>query len=166
MKKIQPSVILAVFFSFSVFFSFCGLTATAEEIKPLDSKSSQGEDTIREIGVSESGQDQYKAMTSAKVIAQANLMSTIEGTFIQRIVRTKGGKKAGEEIRTRVRGSLAGARPCGAVYHADKGYAEVCLEIKLEGKGGLYEAFSPYTFRRVQGDRQFELTGPASVLQQ
>ena len=166
MKTLRSRMITAVLLFFSVFL-FSPLRPTAaDEIQPLDSKSSHGEDTIREIGVSESGQDQYKAMTSAKIIAQANLMSTIEGTFIERIVQTTGGKKAGEAVRTRVKGTLAGARPCGAVYHADEGYAEVCLEIKLEGKGGLYEAFSPYTFRKIAGDQQFELTGPTSVLQQ
>ncbi len=167
MKTLRPPLILVAFLSFSVFLFFLiRLTAAGDEMKLLKLKASHGEDTIRETGVSEIGQDQYKAMTSAKIIAQANLMSTIEGTFIERIVRTNGGKKIGEEIRTRVKGTLAGAKPCGAVYHADQGYAEVCLEIKLKGKGGLYEALSPYTFRKVEGDQQYELTGPASVLQQ
>jgi hypothetical protein len=107
-------------------------------------KSSSEKDVIRAVGVSAPNQDKYRAITSAKTIAQANLLSMIQTTYIDRIVQSKGYEITEETIRTRVQGVIVGAFSCGATYHADQGYAEVCVEIKLNGEGGLYEAlYSP-----------------------
>jgi hypothetical protein len=112
--------------------------------KPLTKKSSSEKDVIQAVGVSAPNQDKYSAMTSAKAIAQANLLSMIQSTYIDRIVKSKGNEITEETIRTRVQGVIVGAFSCGATYHADQGYAEVCLEIKLNGESGLYEAlYSP-----------------------
>ena len=117
--------------------------ADAEE-KPLAERSPSERGVIRAVGVSEANQDRYKAITAAKVIAQSNLLGMIQSTYIDRIVQSKGDDILDKTIRARVQGVIAGAFSCGATYHEDQGYAEVCLEVKLNGKGGLYEAlYSP-----------------------
>lgn len=116
----------------------------ATEDSPLTEKSSSEKSVIQAVGVSAPNQDKYRAITSAKAIAQANLLSMIQTTYIDRIVQSKDNEITEETIRTRVQGVIVGAFSCGATYHADQGYAEVCVEIKLNGEGGLYEAlYSP-----------------------
>ena len=112
--------------------------------KPLTEKSPSDSGVIRALGVSAPNQNKFNAITSAKAIAQANLLSRIQSTYIDRIVQSRGDEIIEETIRTRVQGVIVGAFSCGSTYHADEGYAEVCLEIKLNGEGGLNEAlYSP-----------------------
>jgi hypothetical protein len=134
-------------------------TDAQDKNRTFDATSASGKDVIRAIGVSAPNQDEYSATTAAKVIAMANLLSTIESTFIERIIKYKGNQVVEEEIRTRVQGTLVGASSCGSKYYADKGYAEVCVEIKLNGKGGLYAALHPFTFRKAENGQQYEFTG-------
>ena len=143
MKKFYIKALTTITLLASSLIIFSTLQAAAED-SPLTERSSSERDVIRAVGVSAPNQDKYSAITSAKAIAQANLLSMIQATYIDRIVRSKGDEITEETIRTRVQGAIVGAFSCGATYHADEGYAEVCVEIKLKGKGGLYEAlYSP-----------------------
>ncbi len=143
MKNHTIKALTAMILTASLLIIFPAPQAGSQD-KPLTEESPAESGVIRAVGVSAPNQDRYRAITAAKVIAQSNLLSMIQSRYNDRIVQSKDNQRIEETIRTRVQGVIAGAFSCGATYHADQGYAEVCLEIKLNGKGGLYEAlYSP-----------------------
>ncbi|RPI75664.1 MAG: hypothetical protein EHM45_14660 [Desulfobacteraceae bacterium] len=98
---------------------------------------------IQVTGLSEQGQTQVKALRVAQLAAQRALLETLQGLQLQGKTTIKKGMLESDEIRTSVEGYLKGAVKCGEVFHADKGYAEVCMRVPLRGPGGIYEMFMP-----------------------
>ena len=108
-----------------------------------DPKSIFEKGYIQVTGLSEAGQTQVKALRVAQLVAQRALLETLQGLQLQGQTTVKKGMLASDEIRTTVEGYLKGAIKCGELFHADKGYAEVCMRVPLRGQGGIYELFMP-----------------------
>lgn len=108
-----------------------------------DPKSIFEKGYIQVTGSSEQGQTQAKALRVAQLVAQRALLETLQGLQLQGKTTIKKGMLESDEIRTSVEGYLQGAVQCGEVFHADKGYAEVCMRVPLRGQGGIYKMFMP-----------------------
>ena len=98
---------------------------------------------IQVISGSEEGQSRYRAIRAAKVVAQRDLLEIIEGLNLNGTTSVQDGMLQSDSIKTSVQGFLRGAVQCGQKYNSDKGFAEVCLQVHLRGKGGLYETLLP-----------------------
>jgi len=98
---------------------------------------------IQVVGISEEGQSRYRAVRSAEVVAQRELLETIQGLHLSGETTIKDGMLQSDVIRTRVQGFLRGAVKCGYKYHPNRGYAEVCLRLYIRGKGGMYDIILP-----------------------
>ena len=120
-------------------------------------------DGIKAIGVSAEGQSKYAALTSAEVIAKRNLVEMIKGVSISSVTHMKNSKITSDIIETRVQGLIVGATSCGKKYFQDKGYAEVCLQIPMHGRGGVFDAIFPVIKEFVPKD---ELYAPTKKVKQ
>ncbi len=98
---------------------------------------------IQVIGYSEEGQSRYRAIRSAEVVAQRELLEVLQGLHLYGETTVKDGMLQSDVIRTRVQGFLRGAIKCGEKYYPDRGYAEVCLRLYIRGKGGMYDIILP-----------------------
>ncbi len=101
------------------------------------------EGVIRVIGVSAPGQSKYSALQAAEVIAQAKLVGIIDGLSISGNITVKFGKTVDHTITRSIYGFLRNATPCGKKYDSVKGEAEVCMQLDLRGRRGLYGAVYP-----------------------
>jgi len=99
---------------------------------------------IQAKGISASGQSKYNAIESAKIIAQKNLIEQIKGIIITNTTQMKNGIIISDIIQSKVSGLIRGAQSCGQTFYKEKGYAEVCMEIKLNGQGGVYDIIYPF----------------------
>ena len=98
---------------------------------------------IQVVGISEEGQSRYRALRSAEVVAQRELLEILQGLHLYGETTLKDGMLQSDVIRTRVQGFLRGAVKCGEKYYPDRGYAEVCLRLYIRGKGGMYDIILP-----------------------
>jgi hypothetical protein len=98
---------------------------------------------IQVIGFSEEGQSRYKAIRAAQVVAQRDLVEVMQGLKLYGTTSVRDGMLESDEIKTSVEGFLRGAANCGQKYHADTGYAEVCMRVNIRGRGGLYDILLP-----------------------
>jgi len=99
--------------------------------------------TIQATGTSASGQNKFSAIESAKIIAQKNLIEQIKGITITSTTQIKNGIIISDIIQTQVSGLIKGAKSCGQTFYKKEGYAEVCMEMKLNGQGGVYDLMYP-----------------------
>lgn len=100
--------------------------------------------SIRSLGISAPGQDETSAYIVAETDAQRNLLSMTSGTLISSFSSVQMGTLIEDAILSRVDGFLKNAVSCGKSYDAHQGYATVCLEIRLQGIGGLYHSVYPH----------------------
>lgn len=98
---------------------------------------------IQVVGASEEGQSRYRAMRSATVVAQRDLLEVVEGLRLSGETTVKDGMLQSDDIRTGINGFLRGAVKCGETYHDDGRYGEVCMQLNIRGKGGLYDVILP-----------------------
>ena len=98
---------------------------------------------IQVTGVSEEGQGRYAAVRAAAVVAQRDLLETLEGLRLYGETTVKNGMLQSDEIRTTIQGFLKGAVKCGEKFNRESGYAEVCMRLYIRGKGGLYDVILP-----------------------
>lgn len=120
------------------------LPASAEEFQTVvDPVEVFKEGYIQVVGFSEEGQRQFNAIRAATVVAQRDLLEQFKGLAINGETTILDGMLASDTVRTKVSGFLRGARKCGQRFDRDKGFAEVCLRLKLRGKGGAYEVVYP-----------------------
>jgi len=109
----------------------------------FNNKKNFQEGVIRAIGVSAPGQEEYKALTAAQIIAQTNLIAKIKGASISSRKIRRNGVIIQDEIYRTIHGLIVGAEPCGEKYYQDKGYAKYCVQISLNGRKGVYDAVFP-----------------------
>ncbi len=98
---------------------------------------------IQVVSGSEEGQSRYRALRAAKVVAQRDLLEIIQGLNLYGSTTVQDGMLQSDNIKTTVQGFLRGAAQCGQSYNSEKGFAEVCMQVHLRGKGGLYESILP-----------------------
>lgn len=98
---------------------------------------------IQVVGASEEGQTRYKAVRAAEVLAQRQLLEILQGINLYGATTVKDGMLRSDAVVSTVEGFLRGAVRCGETFHADKGYAEVCMRLNIRGKGGLYDIILP-----------------------
>jgi len=98
---------------------------------------------IKAIGISEKGQSRFQALTAAKIIAEKNLIEKIKGVSITSKTVMKNSMITEDSIISQVRGLIIGAVSCGEKYYQNDGYAEVCVQMPLHGRGGVYDIVYP-----------------------
>ena len=98
---------------------------------------------IQVTGSSEEGQTRYRAIRSATVIAQRDLLEVIQGLSLFGATTVKDGMLGSDHIKTTVSGVIKGAQKCGEKWHSDTGHAEVCMKIYIRGKGGMFDIILP-----------------------
>ena len=124
------------------FITFGGLSTSRVESAakaPSGLKESFERGYFQVIGKSAQGQSRYRAIRSAEVTAQRELLGIIQRIRLY-------GLTAMEDAFSRqvVSGFLRGAVKCGQSYDADEGSAQVCLKLNLYGSEGLYENILPF----------------------
>lgn len=91
---------------------------------------------IRQTGViritaeSAKGQEQYNALASARIVAQKNLLSIVNGIKVNSDALVQKGEMTSEEIRAVVSGHIK-ALDCGAYYDASNGIGYYCMEFQV-----------------------------------
>lgn len=91
---------------------------------------------IRQTGViritaeSAKGQDQYQALTAARIMSQKNLLSIIDGIKLNSDGLVKDGKMTHDEVRAIVNGHIK-AFDCGAFYDSSNGIGYYCMEFPV-----------------------------------
>jgi hypothetical protein len=98
---------------------------------------------IQVIGTSEEGQSRYRALRAAQVVAQRDLLETMQGLNLTGGTSVSDGMLQSDQINTTVQGFLRGAVKCGQRYDATRRYGEVCMRVNIRGKGGLYDIILP-----------------------
>jgi hypothetical protein len=98
---------------------------------------------LQVVGYSEEGQSRYRALRSAQVVAQRDLLEAMQGLHLFGSTSVKDGMLQSDDIKTSVEGYLRGATKCGQEYDSSKGYGEVCMRVYIRGKGGLYDIILP-----------------------
>ena len=96
---------------------------------------------FRVIGLSADGQSEYDALTSARLVAQAEILELIQGIKIDKNVEVKteegkdfrgytarGGRLTNEEIKGNVVGYLK-PHECGSFYDSTIGRGYYCVEM-------------------------------------
>lgn len=135
------------FFTIAVFWGALAMVpgAWAEEEWKTVTEPNQifEEGYIQVTGMSAEGQKRFAAIRVATVMAQRGLLETLEGLTLYGETNVKDGMLESDKTRTTVQGFLRGAMKCGQKYHDSTGYAEVCMRVKLRGKGSLYEVMMP-----------------------
>lgn len=97
---------------------------------------------FRVYGESADGQSHYDALAAARLVAQANLLTTIQGLKIEKNIQVKtdeGGKdfrgfssKGGRLTEEDIKGTTTGyLKPyeCGAYYDSSIGRGYYCVEV-------------------------------------
>lgn len=90
-------------------------------------------------GRSEGKQTRFQALRSAEVMAQQELLKTLQKIKIFGSKEIDAGVKEAEWI-----GFLQGAMACGNSYQEERGQAAVCLRFNLYGPQGLYDRILPW----------------------
>jgi len=117
--------------------------AFAEDLKAVDTPNAIFETGyIQVVGESEAGQTQYKAKRAAKIVAQRNLLETVQGLHLIGASTVKDGMEVSDGIQTSVRGFLQGAVVVAEEY-LPGGYGRVVLRLNLRGKNSLYTSLAP-----------------------
>ena len=98
---------------------------------------------VKATGISAEGQSKYTAISSAEIIAQRNLVEKIKGVSLSSVTQMRDSVITSDIIKTRVQGLVVGAMSCGKKYHEHKGYAEVCLQMPMHGRGGVFDVVYP-----------------------
>jgi len=111
---------------------------------------------IKAIGISAEGQSKYAAITSAEIIAQRNLIEKIKGVSLSSVTQMKNSKITSDIIQTRVQGLIVGAISCGKKYDEKKGFAEVCLQMPMHGRGGVFDVVYPAIQEFVPKTKPFQ----------
>ena len=110
-------------------------------------------------GMSKSGQHRYAAIRAATVVAQRDLLERLKGVRVHGDTTIEDGILQSDTVKTNVEGFLQGARPCGQKYNSIERYAEVCLRLYFNGKGGIYDSVYP-AFREGKVLSLLESTAP------
>lgn len=119
-------------YSFSVTPNAPTVVRSVEDL-PKDSTTPE---EIRKNGViritaeSAKGQDQYDALTAARIMAQTNLLSIIDGIKVNSARLVKSGRMTEDETKTIVSGHIR-AFDCGAFYDAVNGIGYHCMEFPV-----------------------------------
>ncbi len=92
---------------------------------------------VEVTGESATGQTEYNAVRAAKLVAQREILEVLQGLRLYGDTTVKDGMLVSEVIQTKVRGFLRGAFECGKQYFPDKGYARVCLRLRLASMFGV-----------------------------
>lgn len=111
------------------------------------------------VGMSEAGQRRYAAIVSAKAVAQRDLLERFKGVRVHGSTTIQDGMLRNDTIKTHVDGFLKGARPCGQKYHPIERYAEVCMRLYFNGKGGIFDTIYP-AFREKKVASLMEYEAP------
>jgi hypothetical protein len=128
--------------SVAVILFFMGVSVQAAEAKkPITDPVNIFENgVLRTVGGSEEGLTRYKALREAQLHAHHELNNTLQGLSLVGPASIEEGMEQSNEIRKSVETFLTGVEKCGQVYHENRGRADVCLQIRIKGTGGLYEA--------------------------
>jgi hypothetical protein len=94
-------------------------------------------------GKSATGQEESMAERAAVVIAQRNLLETIQGLNLAGETSIVNNVGMRDIINTKVVGRLRGATPVKVVFDEAKGNAVAWVRYNLKGTGGLYDAAAP-----------------------
>jgi len=94
-------------------------------------------------GKSATGQEESMAERAAVVIAQRNLLETIQGLNLAGETSIVNNVGMCDIINTKVVGRLRGVTPVKVVFDEAKGNAVAWVRYNLKGTGGLYDAAAP-----------------------
>ncbi|OQY57039.1 MAG: hypothetical protein B6245_17550 [Desulfobacteraceae bacterium 4572_88] len=117
-------------------------TAYAQDFSAQDQKQIFLEGVVTAVGTSAPGQKRYQAIKAAELDAQSKLVGKTQGIHISNSTTSELNKLVKDTIERRIQGTLHGVRSCGEKFYSD-GHAEVCQQIDLRGKGGIYDAAYP-----------------------
>jgi len=105
--------------------------------------------TLTCVGISEKSQSKYAAYTSAKIIAQRNLLQFLKGVKITSTTTIENGMLKSDIIKATVKGVVKGARVVKSVYHNDGSasvYVKVYLIKDILAKLFEYRSYYAYNF--------------------
>ena len=120
---------------------------------------------IEVVGESEAGQRRYAAIRAATVVAQRNLLEELKEIRVQGDTTIADGMLQNDVVRSQVKGFLRGAKLCGRTYHAQERYAEVCLRLYLNGRGGVYDSlYKTLQEVKIVGETEEVLSSPQPVI--
>jgi len=124
---------------------------------------------IEVTGTSEENQSRYRALRSATVNAQRDLLEQFKGLTITGSSTVEIGMLEEDKVKTSVEGFLRGAQKCGERYDTTHRYAEVCMRLNLRSKGqkSIYKNIFPIlqSEKIISSDNQWKPSNKNSLHQ-
>ncbi len=117
-------------------------------------------EAVRAVGISASGQSRFAAIRAAEVDAHRRLLGTIKGIHIWSDLTVEAKMTKNDIVKTHIEGTLKGVTRCENqkdYYNTEQGYAEVCVQVSLRGRGGVYEAVYPVIHDMIPRGRRLNV---------
>jgi hypothetical protein len=127
-------------FVFLIIGFFCGSVHAAGPAKPMiDPIVVFEKGHLQTVGVSPEGLPRYRALRNAQSLARKKMENALKRLRISGNTAIEKGMKESVEFSVDMQTFFDSMSKCGQVYHEENAFAEVCMQVKTKGEGGLYD---------------------------